>query len=142
MIGIRCYENHKMQEPRTGHQFLLTLMLFILVMSPRLLIAAVKGAFQPPAIDAFILHGESDGDGDGDGVKETHIRRYLNKAGDSVFSMASGEKLWAWSLNTRAGDDSDINSNYVIRDSNCDGIFDEKYGLDEEFHVPECIDKN
>lgn len=137
---MRCYK--KIHKPAAGRKYLSVLVLFILASSPQLLSAAMKGVFQPPAIDAFILHGESDGDGDGDGVKETHIRRYLNKAGDSVFSMTIGEKLWAWSLNTRAGDDSDINSNYVIRDSNCDGIFDEKYGLDEEFHVPECIDKN
>lgn len=118
------------------------LVLISLVASPQSLSAAVKGVFQAPAIDTFILHGESDGDGDGDGVNETHIRRYLNKAGDSVFSMTSGEKLWAWSLNTSGSDDSDLDKNYVIRDSNCDGTFDEKYRLDEEFHVPECINKN
>jgi hypothetical protein len=27
----------------------------------------------------------------------------------------------------------------VIRDSNCDGTFDERYGLDEQFHVPDCL---
>jgi hypothetical protein len=27
----------------------------------------------------------------------------------------------------------------VIRDSNCDGSFDEVYGLDDEFHVPDCV---
>jgi hypothetical protein len=122
----------------TGWKVLPVFVLASLVASPGLLSAATKGVFQAPDITTFILHGESDGDGNGDGVKETHIRRYLNKAGDSVFSMTSGENLWAWSLNTKGSDDLDIN--YVIRDSNCDGIFDEKYGLDEEFHVPDCID--
>ncbi len=118
------------------------LVLISLVASTQSLFAAVKGVFKAPAISTFILHGENDGDGDGDGVKETHIMRYLNRAGDSVFSMASGEQLWAWSLNTNGSDETDLNKNYVILDSNCDGIFDEKYRLDEEFHVPECISKN
>ena len=118
------------------------LVLISLVASSQPLFAAVKGVFQAPSIDTFILHGESDGDGDGDGVNETHIRRYLNKAGDSVFSMASGEKLWAWSLNTNGRDATDLTKDPVIPDSNCDAIFDEKYRLDEEFHVPECINKN
>lgn len=118
------------------------IVLFILVSGFQPLFAAMKGDFQAPAIDKFILHGESDGDGDGDGVNETHIRRYLNKNGDSIFSMASGDRLWAWSLSTRGSDDSDLEKNYVIRDSNCDGVFDEKYAIQEEFHVPECLDKN
>lgn len=56
--------------------------------------------------------------------------------------MASGEKLWAWSLNTNGRDDTDLTKDPVIPDSNCDAIFDEKYRLDEEFHDPECINKN
>lgn len=134
--------NTKITNLFTGWEIPPLLLAFCLVASPQFVFAVVKGVFQAPAIDTYILHGESDGDGDGDGVKETHIRRYLNKAGDSVFSMASGEKLWAWSLNTSGSDDTDLTKDYVIRDSNCDGIFDEKYRLDEEFHVPECINKN
>ena len=134
--------NAKITNLTTGSKIPPLLVAFCLVVNSQFVFAAVKGEFQAPAIDTFILHGESDGDGDGDGVNETHIRRYLNKAGDSVFSMASGEKLWAWSLNTSGSDDTDLTKDYVIRDSNCDGIFDEKYRLDEEFHVPECINKN
>jgi hypothetical protein len=51
--------------------------------------------------------------------------------------MTSNGRLWAWSLDTR--DDESGVHNYVIRDSNCDGVFDEVYGLDAEFHVPECL---
>ncbi len=117
-------------------------LLISLVASPEALSAATKGVFQAPSIDKFILLGESDGDGDGDGVNETHIRRYMNKLGDSVFSMTSGDKLWAWSLHTIGSDVADLEKNYVIRDSNCDGVFDEKYGLQEEFHVPDCLNNN
>ena len=84
-----------------------------------------------------MLHDERDADGDGDGVNETHISQYLNTSGDSLVSMSTKGVVWAWSLNTRSSDTG--HNNYVMRDSNCDGVFDEVYGLDEEFHVPECM---
>ncbi|MDH5469397.1 MAG: hypothetical protein OEY45_12945 [Gammaproteobacteria bacterium] len=93
--------------------------------------------FDPPALDGFAVHSEREGDGDGDGVNETHIRQYMNNDGDSLFSMTTAGRLWAWSLNTR--DSESAVKNYVIRDSDCDGIFDEVYSLDEDFHVPECL---
>ncbi len=92
-----------------------------------------------PELKEFTLHNEYDDDGDGDGVNETRVQRYINKQGDTVFSMTTGDRLWAWSLNTQGDDDTDIRKNYVIRDSNCDGVFDERYSLDAEFHVPACL---
>ena len=96
-----------------------------------------KGMFFGPEIQNFGLHNEYDDDGDGDGVNETHVRRYINRNGDTAFSLTTGDTLWAWSLDTK-DDDTDVRKNYVIRDSNCDGVFDERYGLDAEFHVPPC----
>ena len=98
-----------------------------------------KGMFFKPDLTDYALHNESDDDGDGDGVNETHVRRYINKEGDAVFSMTTNDKLWAWSLDTKAGDDADIKKNYVIRNSNCDSVFDERYSLNAEFHVPACL---
>jgi len=98
-----------------------------------------KGVFFKPELKDFALHNESDEDGDGDGVNETHVRRYINKAGDTAFSMTTNDKIWAWSLNTKADDDSDVRKNYVIRNSNCDSVFDERYSLNAEFHVPPCL---
>ena len=98
-----------------------------------------KGMFFNPDLSEYALHNESDDDGDGDGVNETHVKRYINSKGDTVFSMTTGGKLWAWSLDTKGGEDADIKSNFVIRDSNCDGVFDERYRLDAEFHVPTCL---
>lgn len=96
--------------------------------------------FSPPDVSRFLVVGEEDGDGDGDGVRETHIVRYRNLAGDSVFSMTTAGRLWAWSLESQgAPDAADPARNYVIRDSDCDGRFDERYGLDDEFHVPACL---
>lgn len=94
-------------------------------------------SFDPPSTDGFILHDERDADGDGDGVNETHIVHYLNENGDSLVSMAIREQVWAWSLDTR--DNESGVTNYVIRDSDCDGRFDEVYSLDDEFHVPDCM---
>lgn len=110
-----------------------------------LVIAAMLGTlnvslaeqFTPPDMAGFSLHDERDADGDGDGVNETHVLHYLNANGDSAFSMTSNGRLWAWSLDTR--DNESGTHNYVIRDSDCDGIFDEVYSLDDEFHVPECV---
>ena len=102
-------------------------------------IAMEKGDFAAPEMAKYVSVGESDGDGDGDGIKETHITRYRSLAGDRVFSMSSKDTLWAWSLDTGGDDDGDLNANYVIRDSDCDGVFDERYGIDEEFHVPTCL---
>ncbi|HUT40564.1 MAG TPA: hypothetical protein VM011_04410 [Gammaproteobacteria bacterium] len=93
--------------------------------------------FTPPGLEGFTQHSERDADGDGDGVNETHIMQYMNTNGDSLFSMTTRDRLWAWSLDTR---DSDIGTdNYVIRDSDCDGSFDEVYALDQEYHVPDCL---
>ena len=94
------------------------------------------GNYEPPSLEGFNMHSERDGDGDGDGSNETRIRQYLNQEGDSLVSMTSKGRVWAWSLNTR--DNKSGVRNYVIRDSNCDGVFDERYSLDAEFHVPPC----
>ena len=99
---------------------------------------AQAGQFTAPDLEGFKQHDVRDADGDGDGKNETQITQYLNSNGDSIVSFTSNEQLWAWSLDTRDKDELGT-QNYVIRDSNCDGIFDEVYGLDDEFHVPVCL---
>ncbi len=101
--------------------------------------AAQGGAHQPPDLGGFLLIGEEDADGDGDGVNETHVRRYRNTAGDSIFSMTTNGRLWAWSLESGTEGDTDPVRNYVLRDSDCDGSFDELYGLSDEFRLPDCL---
>jgi len=98
---------------------------------------AAASDFKPPDMEGFSLHDERDADGDGDGVNETHIMHYLNQSGDSIVSMTTQGRIWAWSLDTR--DEDTGTKNYVIRDSNCDGMFDEVYSLDDQFHVPDCL---
>ncbi len=93
--------------------------------------------FLPPELEGFNLHAERDADGDGDGIKETHIKQFLNLSGDSIVSMSIKEHVWAWTINTL--NNSSAEKNYVIRDSDCNGKFDEVYGLDDKFYVPECL---
>jgi len=119
-----------------GMRTALTLML---VSAAAQLAAVEKRDYRPPDLGGFLLLGAEDGDGDGDGVKETRILRYRNSAADSVFSMTTGGRLWAWSLESHGAPASDLSRNYVIRDSDCDGAFDERYGLTEQFHVPDCL---
>lgn len=107
------------------------------VAMPQYIQAASPSSFTPPELEGFNLHGENDADGDGDNIDETHIKHYLNSNGDSLVSMSINGVVWAWSLDTR-DDDSPVH-NYVIRDSDCDGIFDEVYSLDDEFHIPDCM---
>jgi len=123
---------------KSSLQFLpvLSLLITTLMLIPAQAGAETAGQFTAPDLDGFNLHDERDADGDGDGVNETHIKHYLNQSGDSIVSMTTNGRLWAWSLDTR--DQESGTKNYVIRDSNCDDIFDEVYGLDDEFHVPAC----
>jgi hypothetical protein len=100
-----------------------------------------RGVYFQPELEGYALHNEYDDDGDGDGVNETHVRRYINSTGDTAFSMNTGGEVWAWSLDTKGDDDSDIHKNYVVRDSNCDKVFDERYSLDAQFHVPACLEQ-
>jgi hypothetical protein len=102
-----------------------------------LLQAAWAAQFTPPTLEGFNLHDEREADGDDDGKNETTIKQYLNANGDSLVSFTSNGRIWAWSLDTR--NDESGTKNYVIRDSVCDGVFDEVYGLDDEFHVPDCV---
>ena len=115
-----------------------TLLTVILLFALACVLPAARAAqFTPPDLEGFKLHDERDADGDDDGNNETRLGQYLNSNGDSIVSFTSNQRVWAWSLDTR--DDEAGPRNYVIRDSNCDGTFDEVYGLDDEFHVPDCV---
>ena len=94
--------------------------------------------FSPPKLDGYSLSDEHDADGDGDGVKETHVQQYFNAAGDSIYSMTTNGHLWAWSLETK-GESTSGPQNYVIRDSDCDGVFDEVYSLEDKYYLPDCV---
>ena len=99
---------------------------------------ATAAQFTPPSLEGYTPTQAREADGDGDGAKETHIQNYADAAGDSIFSMSTRGRVWAWSLETK-GEPTNGPKNYVIRDSDCDGVFDEVYGLDDKFTVPDCL---
>jgi hypothetical protein len=102
-------------------------------------LAVDKGEFRGPGMEGFVKIQEYDADGDGDGDKETLVRRFRNLNGDLMFTMTTKDQLWAWSVDAVGDDDSRIERNYVLRDSDCDGRFDERYRLDEQFTPPDCL---
>jgi hypothetical protein len=102
-------------------------------------LAVETGVFMGPGMEGFVRIQEYQGDGNADGADETTIRRFKNVAGDRMFTMTARDHLWAWSVDAVGDDDSDLNRNYVLRDSDCDGRFDERYRLDEGFSLPECL---
>ena len=101
--------------------------------------ALEKGEYPAPALDQFQPADESGADVDGDGVNESLIKRYTNEAGESLFSFTTGDRVWAWSFAIVVGDQLDPTKSYLIRDNNCDGVFDEKYRTDEDFQIPACL---
>ena len=114
-----------------------TPVLALLILTNTTAIAMETSYFGAPSLVGFSKTSEEDADGDGDGNKETHVVHYMNEAGDRLFSMTTKGTLWAWSRQSHVS--TDPLENYVIRDSDCNGVFNERYTLDEEFHVPECL---
>jgi hypothetical protein len=125
--------NHKQRKTST----ILTSALAFLMLTGTAATAMETSYFGAPSLVGFNKTSEENADGDGDGIKETHVIHYMNEAGDRLFSMTTQGSLWAWSRQSQAANDP--LENYVIRDSDCDGVFDERYNLDEEFHVPDCL---
>lgn len=124
---------------RTGWRIFSIPALLGLALALQPVAAVEKGEYPAPALDTFQPAGESEADVNGDGVNESLIRRYVNEAGIVVFSLGTGDRLWAWSMAATEGDALDPGKSYVIRDSNCDGVFDEKYGPQEDFEIPACV---
>ena len=66
---------------------------FLLLTGPAT--AAEEGFFKGPGMEGFAKIAVYEADGDGDGTKETTVRRFRNIDGDNMFTMTTGEKLWA-----------------------------------------------
>ncbi|MBM4271802.1 MAG: hypothetical protein FJ139_06590 [Deltaproteobacteria bacterium] len=100
-----------------------------------------KGVFPPPSLEGYTKSNEWDHDVDKDGIKESHIIKYTNSAGDTILKTSTRGTDWLWLKKTQDynSNQPDITKGYVIRDSNCDGKFDEKYSLSESFDLPACL---
>lgn len=118
----------------------LLIMLCILAPMPY---AMEKGVFQPPSLDGYTLDRTKYSDKDTiiDGIKETKIEVFKNSSGQIIAKYTTNNKTWAWA---KLMDPSDVNNidtsiNYVIRDSDGDGKFDEMYNRTEDFYLPNWV---
>lgn len=116
----------------------LFIMLFLVSIIP--LHAMEKGVFKPPSQEGFIYEKEFNVDVDEDGIGETHVTKYVNAEKVIIYKYTTEGKTWAWGRSKpRSEDRSDITKNFAIMDSNCDDDFDERYRVDEEFYLPDCM---
>ena len=133
-----------LDEPRDGRGWLrasLGSVLLATAVGLAVLTAGTSGqaTFTAPGLQAYRLQKAYQQDADGDGVEETHVHRYRSRVGDQVLSLSARGQVWAWTLDTANDDDADIMANHVIRDSDCDGNFDQRYGLHEPYRLPVCL---
>lgn len=74
-----------------------------------------------------------------DGIKETFVEIFQDPNGKVILKYQTKGKTWAWFYAGNPSDRKDTINNYTIVDSDCDGIFDEKYGS-ERYYVPKCLE--
>jgi len=104
--------------------------------------AMEKGIFQPPSLEDYEYERAWQMDINKDGVKETHVTMYKNSDGGKILKITSlNGTVWAWAVRSSywPKDKEDLTKNYTLRDSNCDGVFDEKLKNDEAYKVPDCL---
>lgn len=130
---------HLTQRPWQRQDIATITLALILALANTSLLAAETGVFQPPSLDGYTKDREFDVDVNEDGINETHVVKYVNTAQDIIYKYTTNGKTWAWGAGVNSGDKSDITKNYAVRDSNCDGKFDEKYTRTEEFYLPSCL---
>jgi len=111
------------------------------IFTPLQAYAMEKGVFQPPSLEGYKLEKEFDVDVDEDGIKESNMTRYQNSAGDRILKLKTKNRIWGWAVKRHKypEDKNDLTKNYAIKDSNCNGIFDEIYRWDEQFYLPDCL---
>ena len=103
--------------------------------------AKEMGQYQPPSLDGYRLSQVKmvDMSKPEDGVNETTYEIYKKGNESLVGRFLTNRKVWAWAVYHNLKDIHDSARNYVFVDSQCKGVFDERYGPDEEFYLPDCI---
>lgn len=116
-----------------------TTLAVILLLTSALGLAFEMGVFEPPSLDGYLLVEEKllDKDEVKDGIKETRLEKYQSRSGEKIGKYVTGGKNWAWAVAPNRKDVCHYPDNYVIRDSDGDGVFDERYRFcGEEFWLP------
>jgi hypothetical protein len=87
--------------------------------------------FQPPDLNDYQLSKEWDDNSVW--IKDTHVMKYTNRKGDKIYRYSTNKHVWGWTvvLSNAKETGHDLTKNYKIRDSKCNGKFDEKYSLEE-----------
>ena len=116
MSGLTVLRERRNRDDRKAHRPWPTLAALVagLVMSFPLW-GVQRGVYAPPNPHGFTHYQSYDADGDGDEMKETRIDRYLSPSGDSLFSMTTGDRLWAWSLATHGAEPRDLDPGWRAR---------------------------
>jgi len=104
--------------------------------------AMEKGVFKPPSLEGYTLvqTKQLDKDKVKDGIKETTLEIYGNAIGQYIGKYTCNGIIWEWGVKANNNNDDTIN-NYILRDSDGDGIFDERYGGNETTYVPDWVKK-
>lgn len=101
--------------------------------------ASETGVFQPPGLDgyAFVEEKSLDKDEKPDGIRETRLEIYQSRSGEKIGKYVTGGKTWAWAVAPNRKNVCHYPDNYAIRDSDGDGVFDERYRYcNEDFWLP------
>ena len=128
------------------HNFLKKAALATLIVAPLLITAPTltptahayetnPAGYEVPDLTGYEKLGQLLHDEDGDGKKETIFTIYRNDSGNFITTYSTSGRVWAFGKFRHRGDTQGM----VIVDSNCDGVFDQKYSADEEFSLPSCL---
>ncbi len=116
--------------------------LFFVLFACELAHAMETGTFEPPSLDgyAFIEEKLLDKDEKPDGIRETRLEKYQSRSGEKIGKYVTGGKTWAWVVAPNRKNVCRYPDNYGIRDSDGDGVFDERYRYcGEEFWLPRFL---
>ena len=100
-----------------------------------------EGVYQPPSLEGYHFDKAKkfDKDWPEDGIKETLVERFLNSKGQGILKYTTKGKTWAWGIMGNPSDRNDTTNNFLIRDSDGDGSYDEKYLGNEGFSLPDYL---
>jgi len=104
--------------------------------------AMETGTFEPPSLDGYVFVEEKhlDKNEKMDGIRETRLEKYQSRNGERIGKYVTGGKTWAWAVAPNRVDVCRYPDNYAIRDSDGDGVFDERYRYcGEEFWLPQFL---
>lgn len=132
----------KLHLPSLGNVLVLVSGLFFILFACEPAHGVEKGTFEPPSLDGYSLVEEKllDKDEVKDGIKETRLEKYQSRSGEKIGKYITGGKTWAWAVAPNRKDVCHYPDNYAIRDSDGDGVFDERYRFcGEDFWLPRFL---